>query len=114
VPFRLDLAEMQRAAALLRGEHDFAAFQAAGSDVISTRREITASQVAERDGLIVYEVTGTGFLRHMVRNIVGTLVDVGRGRRTSEDMARVLRSLDRSRASATAPPQGLTLWSVQY
>ena len=114
VPQRLDLTEMQRAAALLVGEHDFAAFQAAGGDVISTRREITASQVIERDALVVFEVTGTGFLRHMVRNIVGTLVDVGRGRRRSEDMGRVLESLDRSHASATAPPQGLTLWSVQY
>ena len=114
VPQRLDLTEMQRAAALLVGEHDFAAFQAAGGDVISTRREITASQVIERDALVVFEVTGTGFLRHMVRNIVGTLVDVGRRRRKSEDMGRVLKSIDRSHASATAPPQGLTLWSVQY
>jgi tRNA pseudouridine38-40 synthase len=62
----------------------------------------------------VYEVTGSGFLRHMVRNIVGTLVDIGRGRRPVADMARVLASRDRAIASATAPPHGLTLWCVDY
>jgi tRNA pseudouridine38-40 synthase len=67
-----------------------------------------------RDVQVLYEVTGTGFLRHMVRNIVGTLVDIGRGRRPVEDMARVLRSGDRAHASATAPPQGLTLARVDY
>jgi tRNA pseudouridine38-40 synthase len=114
VPQRLDVVAMHAAARTLIGEHDFAALQAAGSDVITTRRELLASQVLSRDGQIVYEVTGTGFLRHMVRNIVGTLVDIGRGRRPIEDMVEVLRSRDRTRASATAPPQGLTLVSVNY
>jgi tRNA pseudouridine38-40 synthase len=105
---------MSAAAGALIGEHDFAAFQASGSDVITTRRELTASCVVFRDGQIVYEVTGTGFLRHMVRNIVGTLVDIGRGRRPIDDMTRVLHSRDRAQASATAPPQGLTLVRVDY
>ena len=114
VPQPLDLTVMNEAAGVLVGEHDFAAFQAAGSDVITTRREIVASRVVSRDGQVVYEVTGTGFLRHMVRNIVGTLVDIGRGRRPVEDMSRVLLSRDRAQASATAPPQGLTLVRVEY
>ena len=59
-------------------------------------------------------MTGSGFLRHMVRNIVGTLVDIGRGRRPVDDMQRILESRDRAQASATAPPHGLTLWSVEY
>jgi len=105
---------MNEAAAALVGEHDFAAFRAAGGDVVTTRREILASHMVSRDGQVVYEVTGTGFLRHMVRNIVGTLVDIGRGRRPVEDMIRVLLSGDRAHASATAPPQGLTLVRVDY
>jgi tRNA pseudouridine38-40 synthase len=114
VPQPLDVAAMNEAAALLIGEHDFAAFQGAGSDVITTRREILASRVLSREAQVFYEVTGTGFLRHMVRNIVGTLVDIGRGRRPSSDMERVLHSLDRAQASATAPPRGLTLARVDY
>jgi tRNA pseudouridine38-40 synthase len=105
---------MNEAASVLVGEHDFAAFQAAGGDVITTRREILVSRVVSRDGQVIYEVVGTGFLRHMVRNIVGTLVDIGRGRRPVDDLARVLRSRDRAQASATAPPQGLTLVRVEY
>jgi tRNA pseudouridine38-40 synthase len=110
----LDVQAMNRAAAVLIGEHDFRAFQAAGSEVVTTRREILVSRVASTDDRLIYQVTGTGFLRHMVRNIVGTLVDIGRGRRPDDDMRRILESLDRGQASATAPPQGLTLWSVEY
>lgn len=117
IPQPLDVGAMDSAAAALVGERDFAAFQAAGSDVITTRRTMVSSAVtrhAERPSEIFYAVTGSGFLRHMVRNIVGTLVDIGRGRRPVDDMRAVLDSRDRSRASATAPAQGLTLWSVDY
>jgi tRNA pseudouridine38-40 synthase len=114
VPQPLDLAAMETAAAAVLGEHDFAAFQAAGGDVITTRREILTSMIARRHDQVVYDITGTGFLRYMVRNIVGTLVDVGRGRRPANDIARLLASRDRSLVSPTAPSQGLTLWSVEY
>ena len=114
VPQQLDVAPMNAAAAVLVGEHDFAALQAAGSDVLSTRRVIHSSRLATREAQIVYEVTGSGFLRHMVRNIVGTLVDIGRGRRAPEEMAAILASRDRALASATAPPHGLTLFEVIY
>ena len=114
VPQPLDVDAMDAAAALLVGEHDFAAFQATGGDVISTRRQILSSRIRNAGEQLSYEVTGTGFLRHMVRNIVGTLVDVGRRRRPVGDIARILASLDRANASATAPPHGLTLWSVEY
>lgn len=110
----LDVDAMQTAAGVLVGEHDFAAFQAAGSEVTSTRREVLVSRVIRPDPQIHYEIAGTGFLRHMVRNIVGTLVDVGRGRRLPEDMRRILESRDRSQASATAPAKGLTLVEVRY
>lgn len=128
VPQALDRAAMDAAAQSILGTHDFSAFQAAGSDVITTRRTLTASRVIEiapsSSALLVgpavvgtwfvYEVTGTGFLRHMVRNIAGTLVDIGRGRRPVDDMPRILESRNRATASATAPSEGLTLWSVDY
>lgn len=110
----LDVPAMNAAAALLVGEHDFAAFQASGGDVLSTRRTIVESRVESCGTQIRYVVTGTGFLRHMVRNIVGTLADIGRGRRRVDDMRRVLDSRNRAMASATAPPSGLTLVEVHY
>ena len=75
-----------------------------------------AAQTVPQSGepLIVYEVTGTGFLRHMVRAIVGTLVEVGRGRQPIEWMGRVLASRDRAMAGPTAPPEGLFLVGVIY
>lgn len=126
VPQGLDVSVMDAAARTLVGTHDFTSFQAAGSDVLTPERTILTSTVRTVDpasvewvapapgSSLMYEVTGSGFLRHMVRNIVGTLVDVGRGRRHAEDMASLLASRNRSHASATAPPHGLTLWRVEY
>jgi tRNA pseudouridine38-40 synthase len=64
--------------------------------------------------LACYEITGSGFLRHMVRNIAGTLVEIGRGRRTPDDLSVLLASRDRARAAATAPAHGLVLWQIDY
>ena len=116
VPQPLDVNAMQVAADLLIGHHDFAAFQAAGSDVNTTVRDVIASKVEKKPSTptIEYEITGTGFLRHMVRNIVGTLVDVGRSRVDSAALLEILDSGDRARASATAPAHGLTLVRVDY
>ena len=116
VPHPLDVNGMQQAAALLVGSHDFAAFQASGSDVKTTVREITTSRVRQEPSapMIVYDVTGSGFLRHMVRNIVGTIVDVGRGRMHPSVVGEILVSRSRARASATAPAHGLTLVRVDY
>jgi len=125
VPQALDLDAMRSGADRLIGEHDFAAFQGTGSDIKTTVRRILVSRVCEvdvshlvaspsGDRLIRYEVTGTGFLRHMVRNIVGTLVDVGRGRRPPQDVTAILLSRQRQNASATAPSHGLVLWKVEY
>jgi tRNA pseudouridine38-40 synthase len=114
VPQPLDSDTMHDAATILIGEHDFAAFQAAGGDVITTRRQVFASRIVRRGPEVTYEVTASGFLRHMVRNIVGTLVDIGKGRRSLDEMRWVLESRDRTHASATAPAHGLTLWCVEY
>lgn len=134
VPFVLDIEQMQAAARLLEGEHDFAAFQGRGSRVKTTVRQVSRSEIVEvhvdaaqpvplvaappppgRTGqLLRYEVTGTGFLRHMVRAIAGTLVDIGRGRRCAGAIAAILASRDRTRAGMNAPAHGLMLWEVGY
>jgi len=117
VPQRLDVAAMIEAAAMLRGEHDFAAFQAAGGDVRTSVRRLLRSRLVYEPGrptYLRYEVTGTGFLRHMVRNIVGTLVDVGRGRWPATETQAILESRTRARAGVTAPPHGLVLVRVAY
>jgi tRNA pseudouridine38-40 synthase len=113
----LDVEQMSAAARVLEGPHDFAAFQAAGSSTKTTTRIVSASRVGRnhRDRpLVVYEITGDGFLRHMVRNIVGTLVEIGQGRRPIEWMTDVLNSRDRTRAGPTAPAEGLFLVRVVY
>jgi tRNA pseudouridine38-40 synthase len=114
LPGRLDLTAMCAAARLVEGEHDFAAFQGSGSDVATTVRTVTASRINTRGELVSYEISGTGFLRHMVRAIVGSLVDVGRGRQPVEWIARVLASRDRTLAGQTAPAHGLFLVGVDY
>jgi tRNA pseudouridine38-40 synthase len=113
----LDLDAMERASTALRGLHDFAAFQGAGTNVPSTERTIDRLEWRTDSGPdepLVMEIEGNGFLRHMVRNIVGTLVEIGLGRRPPAQIERILASRDRAQAGATAPPQGLFLKRVLY
>ena len=114
LPGPLRMEAMRKAAAHCCGTQDFAAFQAAHSSVTETVRTVTRVDLhLTGDGLIV-EVHGDGFLRHMVRTMVGTLVDVGAGRRDPAAIPRLLRSGDRQQAGDTAPAAGLTLVSVDY
>ena len=110
----LDRPAMLEAAAALVGTHDFAAFQSTGTETAGTVRIITRSALVERDGVSHYEVEGNGFLRHMVRAIVGTLVEVGRGLRPPGSMASLLHGGTRAQAGATAPAHGLFLVRVEY
>jgi tRNA pseudouridine38-40 synthase len=127
VPRKFDIAAMDAASRMLEGCHDFAAFQVGAAAPRSTERTILRSRVrrqapsapdaaaeARNDDLIVYEVSGDGFLRHMVRVIAGTLADIGRGRWAPEQMREILLSRDRTCAGRTAPPAGLFLVSVEY
>ena len=114
LPERLDIAAMQGAATTLIGTHDFAAFQSAGSETSGTIRTIRASLWRHTEDVLAYDVTGDGFLRHMVRAIVGTLVDVGRGWREVDSVRALLDHRSRAEAGATAPPHGLYLLRVDY
>ena len=111
---RLDVEAMKQAAGTLVGTHDFAAFRSTGSPTSGTIRTMTGSELRDTGGRLAYEITGDGFLRHMVRAIVGTLVEVGRGFRGADSMAALLDKSTRAQAGATAPPQGLFLVRVDY
>jgi tRNA pseudouridine38-40 synthase len=110
----LDLAAMDAAVRRLEGCHDFAAFQAAGATTRTSVRTMTSARVTGGTPLVVCEISGDGFLKHMVRAVVGTLVEIGRGRAPVAWMDEVLASRDRARAGPTAPPEGLFLVSVDY
>jgi len=95
--------------------HDFKAFEGTGSPRTSTVRTILRADLKEEtDGYLIFEIEGDGFLRYMVRNIVGTLVEVGREKITPQGFRVILESKDREQAGATAPPQGLFLVAVDY
>jgi tRNA pseudouridine38-40 synthase len=112
---RLDLGAMTGAAAALPGEHDFTAFRASGSDNINpVRRVLESAWRAEPGGWISFTITATGFLRGMVRSLVGTMVEVGRGKAPQNQLAELLTSRARPLAGPTAPPQGLYLVEVFY
>jgi len=128
VPGRLEVAAMQQAAAHLVGTHDFSAFQSTGTDVPHGVRTVTVAQIADVTDapptplpaeavpggrLLAFEVAADGFLRHMVRTLAGTLVEVGLGRR-DPDLGPLLASANRALAGPTAPAHGLWLVEVNY
>jgi tRNA pseudouridine38-40 synthase len=121
-PHELDVAAMHAAAQALLGKHDFSSFESVGSERSSSVRTITEISVERGGGervdvageRVTIEVTGDGFLYNMVRAIVGTLVEVGRGNRDASWPAEVLAARDRRAAGQTAPPHGLFLVRVEY
>ena len=116
IPRRLDVALMRKEASVLVGTHDFKSFQAKAvlSPVKNTRRKIKKITVKKEKQFIYIDVEGTGFLHNMVRNIVGTLIEIGRGYLPEGSMKKVLASGDRRKAGPTAPAKALLLVKVKY
>jgi tRNA pseudouridine38-40 synthase len=114
MPRRCDIDRMREAAAALHGRHDFSAFQARGSTVLDGWRTLHQVEITRTGREIFVDVDGDGFLRHMVRIIVGTLVDIGVGTRPPTTTSEALATRTRPSAGRTAPPQGLTLVRIRY
>ncbi len=112
-PF-LDLDLMRQACTVLMGVHDFAAFRSAGCSSAVTQKNIYSITLTEADKVLYVDVYGSGFLRHMVRMIVGTLVEIGRGRRSVATLRLMLTDPGSAPAAITAPSQGLCLMQVEY
>ncbi|MCL2617000.1 MAG: tRNA pseudouridine(38-40) synthase TruA, partial [Defluviitaleaceae bacterium] len=111
---KLDVAAMEEAAAFFVGTFDFKAFAAAGGSAKTSVRTIFGLRVERNMDMISIDVTGNGFLYNMVRIIVGTLAEVGLGKRQPADIPAVIASLDRKKAGQTAPAMGLTMVEVVY
>jgi len=109
-----ETTQMQAAAQKLIGEHDFASFASSGSERQSTVRNLLRCQVWKKFHWLYFDLEATGFLYHMVRNIVGTLLEIGRGHWQPEDIETILAARDRSAAGPMTPPNGLCLQWVKY
>jgi tRNA pseudouridine38-40 synthase len=114
VPDLSAVHDMRRAASAFVGRHDFASFQARGSSTLDTVRTIERLDIDERGDEVVVEIDGDGFLRHMVRAMVGTLVEVGSGLRASDAVPAMLGERHRRAGGPTAPAHGLMLIAVRY
>ena len=111
----IDLNYLQNLASQFLGKHDFSSFQSQGTPVSTPVREIHISRwVQRKSGILEYQIKGSGFLKQMVRNMVGTMIKLEQLQAPSEELSRILTSCDRGLAAAPAPPQGLFLASVQY
>src|SRR5271157_2331651 len=118
-PYPLDEEAMQEAAPLIEGKHDFASFAAVDPErgregSVSNVRQVFSSRWRKQADEFIYEVRGSGFLHHMVRNLVGTFLLVGKGTLKPKDVTTILEARNRSAAGATAPASGLYLVSVEY
>ena len=111
---KLDTDAMQKAAAYLEGTHDFKSLATANPAVTDTVRTIYKTRLWKEEDMIHFQITGNGFLDNMVRIIVGTLMEIGKGTWSPEQMQAILEAKDRSQAGPTARPEGLTLLKIEY
>ncbi len=114
IPYPLDITLMRKGAAILKGMHDFSSFRAASCEAKDSVRTLSRLDIYNEEDRIVFYLEGNGFLKHMVRNIIGTIVRVGKGKISPDEIMDILASRDRRNAGPTAPPQGLFLVSVSY
>jgi tRNA pseudouridine38-40 synthase len=112
--FPVEVEPMEQAARVLLGEHDFSAFSTRERRGKSPIRRVLSVRLWRQGDMLTFEITANGFLRYMVRTIMGTLCEIGRGRRSVDEMARILEGRDRRRAGPTLPARGLTLMKVDY
>ena len=110
----LDVQRMQQAATRLLGTHDFSAFRSAECQAKSPVRTVSVFEISARDGQVMFRIQGNAFLHHMVRNLVGAIVEVGRGAQPPDWITHVLEQRDRRLAARTFPAQGLCLTRVEY
>ena len=113
-PYPLDISAMRKAAKHLRGIHDFKAFQAKDKRERASRRRIHRLSIRRKSPYVFIDIEGDGFLYKMVGNIVGTLLEIGRGKRNAQEMRRLLVQKDRQKAGKTALAEGLCLLSIRY
>ena len=113
-PYKLNLTLMEKASEYLRGTHDFTSFCSAKTEVEDKVRTVESIDFFKDDQRLVIRFVGDGFLYNMVRIMVGTLLDIGIGKRTPEDIKDILAAHDRTKAGRTAPGHGLYLWKVDY
>ncbi|OEF96450.1 tRNA pseudouridine(38-40) synthase TruA [Vulcanibacillus modesticaldus] len=113
-PYSLDIETMKKASQLFIGEHDFTSFSSAKSEIENRTRTIYEAEIGKIGNEIYFQISGNGFLYNMVRIIMGTLVEVGSGKMSLEDIRSLFREKNRSMAGITAPAKGLTLWDVEY
>ena len=114
IPHDLDVVAMQRAAEYLLGEHDFTSFRAGNCNAKSPIRTMNRVEIIQQEDFLVFEFEGKGFLKHMVRNFIGTLVYVGKNKIPSDKVKIILEARDRKVAGPTAPSHGLCLIKVEY
>jgi len=113
-PYPLNFKRMRKEAAWLLGRHDFKSFQAAGKKERDSVRTVKQIKIIKKGPFIQIDIEANGFLTHMARNIIGTLIDIGRGRFPSGSMRKILRSKDRKQAGRCVPAKGLCLLKVKY
>ena len=113
-PYKLDLDLMKKASEYLKGTHDFTSFCSAKTEVVDKVRTVESIDFLKDENQLVICFVGEGFLYNMVRILVGTLLDVGIGKRRPEEMKEILAAHDRTKAGRTAPGHGLYLWKVEY
>lgn len=113
-PYPLDLGSMKAASRYLIGTHDFTSFCSAKTEVEDKIRELREIELLQEEGMLVFRFVGNGFLYNMVRILVGTLLQVGSGHLSPDDIPEIILKKDRHYAGKTAPPEGLYLWNVYY
>ena len=114
IPYPLNINTMKQAAKMLVGRHDFSAFKSSGGETKTGRCRVKRLTIQRFGDLIVITIEANRFLQYMVRNIIGTLVEAGRGKIKTQEVKQILQSRDRRLAGPTAPPQGLCLIEVKY